>query len=261
MSRSILALLTLFSIGVPAVPQTSESNDALMLKARSLYDAPFTRNLAAFDCEVQFDWKAHLMQMLGSMPQPAVATAERLQTIHHRISLDGHNATISSQPETPDFNGSPQAAKLEEVLIAMVTSGLNAWLPSSTNVVLPVGSTKYQFEKLASGFKLSMRGDNVEGILLLDSDLRVTSGEMKAPQPMSFTTEFESGPQGYLLSSIKTEPPPNDAAFVYTYQSVDGFQLPSEITVTPATTGKWQYRLTDCKVVKFIKLQVGPSKQ
>ena len=261
MRRSIPVLVVLLSICVPEIAQTPESDDALMSKARALYDAPFTRNLAAFDCELQFDWKAHFLAMLGTMPPAAVATAEKLQTIHHRISLDGHKATVSSKPEKPDFNGVPQGAKLEEVLIAMVSSGLNAWLPSSTNVVLPVGTTKYQFEKLPSGFKVLMTDDHVKGTLLLDADLRVASGEIELPQPMSFTTEFKSGPQGYVLSSIRTGPPPNDAAFAYTYQSVDGFQLPAEITVTPATTGEWQYRLTDCKVVKFVKLQVGLPKQ
>ena len=106
-----------------------------------------------------------------------------------------------------------------------------------------------------------MSGDQVHGMLLLDSDLRVTSGEMQLPQPMSFTTEFKSSPQGYILSSIRTGPPPNDAAFAYTYQLVDGFQLPAEITVTPATTGEWRYRLTNCKVVKFAKIQVSAPKQ
>jgi hypothetical protein len=251
----------MLSVLVPVVPQTPESDTALMVKARSLYDAPFTRNLAAIDCEVQFDWKSHFAAMLGTLPPAAVATAEHLQTIHHRINLDGHKATVSSKPEKPDFSGVPQEATLEQVLIAMVSSGLNAWLPSSTNVVLPVGTTKYQFEKLPSGFRLSMKGDDVQGTLFLGADFRVSSGAMDLPQPMSFTTEFKSGPQGYLLNSIRTGPPPNDAEFAYTYQSVDGFQLPAEITVTPATTGKWQYQLNDCKVVKFVKLQVGLPKQ
>jgi hypothetical protein len=261
MVQKVSLILLLLLICAPVLPQTSESDSALMVKARSLYDAPFTRNLAAFDCEVQFDWKAHFAAMLGTMPPAAVVSAEHLQTIHHRISLDGHKATVSSKPEKPDFTGVPQESQLEQVLIAMVSSGLNAWLPSSTNVVLPVGTTKYQFEKLPSGFSVAMNGDDVKGTLLLDSGFRVTSGAMDLPQAMSFATEFKSGPQGYVLSSIRTGPAPNDAAFAYTYQSVDGFQLPAEITVNPATTGKWQYQLNDCKVVKFVKLQVGLPKQ
>jgi hypothetical protein len=149
---------------------------------------------------------------------------------------------------------------LEQVLVVTVSNGLNVWLPSSTNVVLPVGNTKYHFEKLYGGFKLSMKGHDVQGMLVLASDFRVTSGAMDRPQPMAFVTEFKSGPQGYVVSSIRTGPPPNDAEFAYTYQSVDGFQLPAEITVTPAI-GKWQYQLNDCNVVKFVKLQVGLPKQ
>src|SRR5215831_10781816 len=126
----------------------------------------------------------------------------------------------------------------------MVTSGLNAWLPMSTNGILPAAKTQYKSEKLPSGYKLTMHGENGSGTLLLQPDLRVMSGVMQLPQPMRFSTDFESGPQGFVLASVKTESDANgDATFAYTYQSVDEIQIPDTITVTPATTGKWHYRL------------------
>jgi hypothetical protein len=134
---------------------------------------------------------------------------------------------------------------------------LNAWVPSSSNVILPVGKTHYAFEKLPSGYELTMKGENVAGTLQLDTDLRVTSGVMQLPQPLQFWTSFEPGPQGFTLASVKTAAD-SDVTFAYTYQSVDGIQIPDKVTVTPATTGKWHYRLTDCKVVKFVKVQLLP---
>ena len=110
-----------------------------------------------------------------------------------------------------------------------------------------------------------MKGENVAGTLLLEQDLRVTSGVMQHPQPMRFSTDFEAGPQGFVLASVKTRQTADtttggEATFAYTYQSVDGIQIPDIVTVTPATTGKWQYRLADCKVVKFVKVQALPHK-
>ena len=166
----------------------------------------------------------------------------------------------------PDFSAYPHGAQLEQlerVFSAMVSSGFNAWLPSSTKVILPVGKTHYTFEKLPSGYKVTMNGENVAGTLLPGPDLRVTSGAMQLPQAMRFSTDFESGPQGFVLSSVKTGRTPDttsgsEATFAYTYQTVDGIQIPDLVTVNPATTGKWHYRLADCKAVKFVKVQALP---
>ena len=233
-----------------------------MAKARAAYDAPFTRNLASFDCAVQFDWKEHFSEMFGTLPPAAVSIAEKLQTINHRVSVDHMRAVVSSTPKEPDFRSDQHGAQpgqLEQVFIAMVSSGLNAWLPMSTNGILPAEKTQYKFEKQASGYELTMNGKNGAGTLLLQPDLRVMSGAMQLPQPMRFSTDFKSGPQGFVLSSVKTESTENgEATFAYTYQSVDQFQIPDMVTVTPATTGKWHYSLVDCKVVKFVKVDVLP---
>lgn len=248
-----------------AAAQGLESDDQLMLKARAAYDAPFARNLTAFDCNVQFDWKEYFAEILGTIPPPVATMAERLQAVTHRVSVDHSHALASSIPKQPDLQASQQDTQLDNALIAMISAGLNAWLPSSTNVMLPVGKTQYEFEKLQSGFKLTMKGDNIAGTLLLGPDLRVTSGVMQRPQPMRFSTDFESGPQGFVLASIQTGRTTDatvggEASFAYTYQSVDGLQLPETVTmITPATTGKWRYRLTDCKVVKFVKVQTLPG--
>jgi hypothetical protein len=106
-----------------------------------------------------------------------------------------------------------------------------------------------------------MNGKNGAGTLLLQPDLRLMSGVMQLPQPMRFSTDFKSGPQGFILSSVKTESTANgEATFAYTYQSVGEFQIPDTVTVAPATTGKWHYRLMDCKVVKFVKVNGLPRK-
>ena len=107
-----------------------------MAEARAAYDAPFARNLAAFDCAVQFDWKQHFAEMLGSLPPAAVPVAEKLQLINHRVNVDRTQAVVSPIPKQPDFSGA-QLEQLEQVFIAMVSSGLNAWLPSSTDVSSP----------------------------------------------------------------------------------------------------------------------------
>ena len=135
----------------PGISQSPNTGDELISKARTLYDAPFTRNLAGFDCAIQFDWKTHFAAMVGEIPPASVPIVESLQSIQHRVSTDNTHATVSSNPKAPDFGGAPQAATFEKVLVAMVSSGLNSWLPSSTNGLLPLGKTEYTYEKLSSG--------------------------------------------------------------------------------------------------------------
>jgi len=218
-------ILCLFS--VPVIPQSAESDAALLAKTRALYDAPFTRNLVSFDCAVQFDWKKHLVDTLGVIPANALATTEHLQSIQHRVFVDRSSATVSAIPKAPDFAGDQPAAQLEQAFSAIVSQGLDAWLPFSTNVILPIGSTKFDFKKLDTGYKLTMNGSGVDATLLLDAELRLTSGVVQLPQDLRFTTEFTNGPDGYLLQSVRTGSTAGpgtggEVAFAYRYQTIPG---------------------------------------
>jgi hypothetical protein len=148
----------------------------------------------------------------------------------------------------------------------VVSSGLNAWLPSSMNVILPVEPTKFNFEKIDTGYKLTMNGPGISATLLLGEDMRVTSGVAQQPQPMRFTTVFTEGPNGLQLSSVKTGSTTDttsagEATFEYTYQTVEGFQIPFTVAITPSTTGTWRYALTECKATKGIIIKVGLPKK
>jgi hypothetical protein len=79
--RSVLIVIVLVSSFVPVFAQSTTTDQSLLTKTRSLYDAPFTRGLISFDCAVNFDWKQHFVDLLGTVPPAAIPTVERLQTI------------------------------------------------------------------------------------------------------------------------------------------------------------------------------------
>jgi hypothetical protein len=262
MRRVALSIILCF-FSAPVIPQSPGSDAALLAKTRALYDAPFTRNLVSFDCAVQFDWKKHLVDTLGAVPPTAEPTVDRLQGVKHRVFVDRSGATVSAIPKAPDLTGVEHATELEQAFSAMVSQGLDAWIPFSTNVILPVGSTKFGFKKLDPGYRLTMNGPGVAATLLLDADLRLTSGVTQLPQDLRFTTEFARGPDGYLLQSVRTgstagTDTAGEATFAYTYQTVQGFQLPSDVTITPPTNEVWRVTLTDCKAMSGVALQVAP---
>jgi hypothetical protein len=259
--RYLFYLIVSFSICAYGAAQTAASDEAFLAKTRALYDAPFLQGLVSFDCAVKFDWKQHFLEILPSIPPAAVSTIDRLQAIQHRVFVSPSGAVVSSLPKAPDLSGVAKATELEQVYDAMVPGGINAWMPFGRNVILPYEPTRYNFEKIDSGYKLALYGAGVTATLLLAEDLRITSGISQLPQATRFTTEFIEGPHGFLLGSVKTadtDGPANQVAeFSYTYQDVDGFQIPFRVTVKPSTSEAWNYQLTDCKVMKGVTIKVG----
>jgi hypothetical protein len=185
-----------------------------------------------------------------------------LQLIQHRVFVDRSGAVISTIPTAPNLTGIEHAAELEQGFKAIVSASLGAWLPFSTNVILPVGPTKFDVQNVDSGYKIVMNGPGVEATLLLTQDLRLTSVVSQLPQPMHLTTEFKSRSDGFVLASVNTASATDaGATFAYAYQTVHGFQLPSPVNVTPEKTPEvWRYALTDCKAMTSVVIKVGPPK-
>jgi hypothetical protein len=101
--RRLLLIATTQILCIPALGQTGTADEALLVKTRALYDAPFSRGLVSFDCAVEFDWRKHFLDFLGTMPPAAIPIADRLQAIGHRVFVDRNGAIASAIPTTPDL--------------------------------------------------------------------------------------------------------------------------------------------------------------
>src|SRR5580658_10109796 len=97
--RQMSILLVALSICLSAFSQSTESDEALLTRARGLYDTPFTGPLVSFDCAVRFDWKRHILEALGAVPPAATSTIEHLQAIQHRVFVDRSGAVVSEVPK------------------------------------------------------------------------------------------------------------------------------------------------------------------
>ena len=265
--RKVISSIVLLSLYLPSLAQSQQPDAALLARTRALYDAPFTRTLVSFDCAVQFDWKDHFMKTIGQIPPAAIPTLERLQSIAHRVSVNRSGAVVSATPKTTDLTGIPHGADLEQGFQTIVASGLNEWLPFATNVILPVGSTKFGFSRQDADYKLVMSGTNMAATLMLATDMRIASVVSQLPEPLRFATQFVKGPEGYLLESVKSSSDISssdtwESAFGYAYKAVQGFELPSAVTVTQENTKEaWQYSLSDCKAITGIEVKVEAPKR
>jgi hypothetical protein len=234
--------------------------EGLLAKTKALYDTPFQSGLINFSCAIDFDFAQYLKSNFGETAQTDSPIAQLLKPIRYRIFVDHSGATISDQPKLPDFSQLPLAAQLEESNRNLMQVGLNNWVPYAYGEVLPTGPTNYQFEKTATGYNLSLDGQGITGKLTLDHDLRLVSGIIDTSQHIEITTKFVSALNGLVLAASSTDTDHAGVArFTYTYQVVDGFQIPEHVGLTSEQNKMTlNYTLMDCKVQHGIVVHVAP---
>jgi hypothetical protein len=245
----------------PKVARSPSEAVALLAKTKALYDTPFRAGLINFDCAIDFDFDQYLKSNLGGAARTDSPLAQLLKPIRYRVFVDNSGATVSAQPKLPDFSQLPLASQLEESNRDLMQMGLTNWVPYAYGEVLPVGPTNYQFEKTTTGYNLSMDGHGITGKLTLDNDLHLVGGVLDTSQHIEITTKFVSAPNGLVLAASSTDTNHLGVArFTYTYQVVNGFQLPQSIGLTSEQNKMTlNYTLTDCKVQHGIVVHVAPS--
>jgi hypothetical protein len=235
--------------------QVSKTGEALLNEVRGKYDAPFTRNLESFDCAVDFSWKDHFTETTRVGDEGSDEELETIfQPIRNRVAVSRQSVTVSSGLSDDAIQKLPHGGMAEFLLEHAVKKSLSSWLPASMNAMLPAAATPVSFERSPSGYKLvfKMQASDVE--MVLGPDMRLQSATLKAPQPDHFETSFVLGPQGFLLTSWTmgedgTPAPGHRLIFTYTYQTVDGFQLPEHVAIIRESHHEvWRYRLSGCGV-------------
>lgn len=244
----------------PKIAKSHSDAEVLLAKTKALYDTPFRSGLISFSCAVDFDFAKYLKSNFGETARTDSPIAQLLEPIKYRVFVDHSGATISAQPKLPEFNQLPIAAQLEESNRSLIQTGLSNWVPYAYGEVLPIAPTSYQFEKTTNGYNLSMAGQGITGKLILDPDLHLRGGVIETSQHIEITTEFVDAPNGLVLAASSTETDHAGVArFTYTYQVVDGFQLPQHVGVASEQNKlTLNYTLTDCKAQHGIVVHVAP---
>lgn len=235
--------------------QATKTDQALLSQAREKYDAPFNRNLQSFDCAVDFSWKEHFTETTRVGDEGTDEELEKIfQPIRNRAVVTRQSVTVSSGLTEEAEEKLPHGGMAEGLLKHAVQKSLYSWLPASTNTILPNSATPVSFEQSPSGYKLAFKMQNSDVDMVLAPDMRLQRATLKAPQSDHFETSFASGQHGFLLTSwIMGEDgnsePGHRLIFTYTYQTVDGVELPEHVAVIRESHHEvWRYRLTDCSV-------------
>ena len=239
--------------------QATTSDPTLLNQAREKYDAPFARKLQSFDCAVDFSWKQHFTETTRVGDEGTDEELERFfQPIRNRVTVTRQNVTVSSGLSEDAIDKLPYHGMAEGLLEHAVQKSLYNWLPASTNVILPSPGTPISFEKSPSGFKLAFKIQTSDVEMVLAPDMRLQSAAAKASPSDYFETSFAPGPQGFLLTSWTMGEDGNSERghrliFTYTYQTVDGVELPEHVAVIRESHHEvWRYTLSGC-IVKTTK--------
>jgi hypothetical protein len=251
---AIFVLSTITSLTCAQAP----TNDATFLsRARAAYDTPFERGLTSFNCAVDFNWKQHWKDTYRVGDEGTDEEIETLiQPIHNRVTVTRDDAIVSSGMTEEQEQKLPHGGMAEGLLKHAVRFSLRTWLVAANNALLPPADKPVHLESSASGYKVGFKAENFDVAMLLTPDMRLQSmGEMGSDGDHQ-DLEFQPGPQGFLLGSWTMGEdgnfrPGNRLIFTYTYQSVDGFQLPAQMVVNRESHHEvWRYTLNDCKVTK-----------
>jgi hypothetical protein len=235
--------------------QAPKTDQALLSQVREKYDAPFNRNLESFDCAVDFSWKEHFTETSRVGDE---GTDEELETIfqplRNRVVVTGQSVTVSSGLSDDAVEKLPHGGMAEFLLEHAIEKSLNNWLAASTNTILPSPDTPVSVKQSPSGYKLTFKMQNFDVEMVLAPDMRLQSALAKGPQSDHFETVFAPGQHGFVLTSwTMTEDgnsePGHRLIFGYTYQTVDGVELPEHVVVNRESHHEvWRYGLSDCSV-------------
>ena len=241
--------------GMLCQAQATKTDQALLSQVREKYDAPFNRNLQSFDCAVDFSWKEHFTETTRVGDEGTDEELENIfQPIRNRVTVSRQNVTVSSGLTDDAIGKLPHGGMAEFLLEHAVQRSLSNWLAASANAILPDPATSVHFEPSPSGYKLAFKMQNFDVEMVLAPDMRLESASAKGPQSDHFETVFAPGQHGFLLTSwTMTEDGNSDPGhrliFSYTYQIVDGVELPEHVAVVRESHHEvWRYRLSDCIV-------------
>ena len=249
------ALIVFCSCAMLCHAQATKTDQTLLNEAGEKYDAPFNRNLQSFDCAVDFSWKEHFTETTRVGDEGTDEELEKIfQPIPNRVTVTRQNATVSSGLTDDAIGKLPHGGMAELLLEHAVQKSLYNWLSASTNTILPNPATPVSIERSPSGYKLAFKMQTSDVEMVLAPDMRLLSATLKAPQSDHFETSFATGQQGFLLTSWTVNEdgnsePGNRLIFTYTYQAVDGVNLPEHVAVIRESHHEvWRYRLSDCIV-------------
>lgn len=251
-----LYLAMLFGLCATSGHAQSAIDDASFLKqVRAKYDTPYARGLESFSCAVEFNWKQHFTEAVRLGDEGTDDEIVKfIQPISTRVTVSRQNASVSSGMTDEEERRLPHGGMAEGLLKHALQFSMNSWLSASNNDLLPPEGTPFRVNASALGYKLEFKIQTLDVEMSLARDMRLQSEGEKGSASDRRETDYQPGPQGFLLTSYRLGEdgdfrPGNRIILTYTYQDVGGYRLPEQVAINRESHHEsWHYKLKDCTV-------------
>ena len=244
-------------LGVATSAQSPASPAAAFRKARSLYYTPIDRGLQGFSCEVHFKWKQFLETANHGPVPDADERLAYLRGIKLSITddLNGSGQLLWAAPTTAPDASEQSVAQIRSGMQAMWSGFFQSWNGFVTGDLVSLGDDRTTVERTAKGYHVFTGQNGKLAEETFDSNLVLLSLHVSTPTLESnLTPVFTDSAQGQLvtnLNSVVRQPPSAPGSMVdmaVHYQPVNGFQLPSELSINVSGAADFDFTLSNCTV-------------
>jgi len=242
----------------------TKANDELLAKAGKLYYSTVKSGLDGFECAVHPDWRTFFATAeKGSTvaaDDPRVVLLKSVKiTFHARMA--GNSSLDWSVPATAD---KPLDEDSTDLLDAMHQSAeqtlmgfMQFWSPFVNGSAVPASSEGLEVTQAENGTTLHAEQGGTSVTEVMDSQLVLKQFRVAMSQmTIEFEPAFQSTDQGLLVTSFAAHIQPAGAApekaqemhVTIGYQTVDGFQIPAQISMNLGGGGELDFVLDGCTV-------------
>jgi len=241
--KRAVAFLICFSLAcLPSTmaSQAKSQQDVLQAAGKAYYNLP-NEGLLEFQCSAVPDWQVMLAAELHTDVPPDHPAVKILQGIHFWLSLDQQGSPkLTHKLDAPITDPQAQEGISQTISgVEQVLSGFSQSVaPFLFTSMLPKPDSKYSYETRGAQHFLAFKDDSSDVALTLREDLTIAEAKVVSPQfTATMRPLFSKSEKGFLITQIDTDYKlPTDTATTNVimkmeYASVQGFQLPSKLTV------------------------------
>ena len=222
-----------------------------------MYYTPIDRGLQGFTCDVSFDWKQFIETANHG---PVADTDERLAYLRSiKLSvtddLNGSGQLQWAAPTTAPDASEQSVAQIRAGMQAMWSGFFQSWNGFYTGDLVSLGDNKTTVERTGAGYHVFTSQNGKLAEETFNNNLVLLSLHVATPTLESnLTPIFTDSAEGRLvtnLNSVVKQPPSAPGTVVdmaVHYAPVNGFQLPSELSIDVAGAAKFDFALSNCTV-------------
>jgi hypothetical protein len=247
----------------------SNSDDAWLQKAGSLYYSSSKAGLGGFDCQVHPDWRT-LFASANSGSPVAADDARILLLESVKINLHANmqgGSTLDWTPETNsgqplDQDASALMNKMRQATEQTLEGFLQFWTPFVDGSVVPASAEGLTITHTGTANTIHAQDSDTALTETFSSDMMLEHFDVNMNGiSIKFQPAYKPTGQGLLVKSFQAhvQPagvPPEQAEEMHVdieYQTLEGFPIPSRLNMEMTNTGNFNFVLDGCTVSRLQK--------